>query len=67
MPEAVYIRVHCWPCGGSGRLKGTRARAGTADAVRRQKLKSCQLCNGKGYTEERERQRHAAAPSAPQK
>jgi hypothetical protein len=56
-----YQRVHCWPCGGTGKLKGTRAKAGSRDAVGRQKLKTCRDCNGKGYTEERIRRAEAAA------
>lgn len=52
---ADYQRVHCFPCGGSGYVKG-RAKGGSSDAVGRRKLKSCPDCRGRGYTEERVRQ-----------
>lgn len=53
---AVYERIPCSPCRGTGRLRGVRAKAGSPAAVCRRKLATCGDCGGAGYQEWRQGQ-----------
>lgn len=49
-----YERVHCFPCGGSGRVKG-RSSLLASPAKDRRRRKACPDCMGRGFTEQRKR------------